>query len=122
MKPAIPSNRLVDSLATLIIAVVATVLALGSLQVGRHLVQAAGERAVRTALVQESDRIASQSMAELDERNGCRELRRIPFQYQTCVGLASLVADSLRVSVRIQPRNRLVGPDSVLFTIVRESQ
>lgn len=119
MPSILPSKRLVESTALPIIVVTATMLAFGLLHAGRRLVQAAGGRAIRTVLVQESDHIANQSMAELDKRNGCRASRRFPLPYQTCVELASLGADSVRMSVRVEPQNRLIASDSVRFTLVR---
>lgn len=119
MPPTVPSRLRVESLALPIIALTSTVLAFGTLHTGRRLIQDAGARTVRAALVQESDDLALLSLAELDQRNGCRALVQLPLPFQTCLGLASLSGDSVRVSVRIEPRNRLVHPDSVLFTVVR---
>ena len=114
-------TRLVEALALPIIAIVATALAFGALRLGRRAVQEVGTRAVRTMLVRESDQMASLSLLELDQRNGCHASGHFPFPYQSCFALASLPADSVRVSIRAEPRNRLIEPDSVVHTAVREA-
>ena len=122
MPPVAPSHWRTESLALPTIILTSALLAFSTLQTGRRLVQDAGKRAVRAALVRESDQIATQSLAVLDERNGCRASPQMPLPFTTCLALAWLGSDSMRVSVRIEPRNRLVGSDSVVFTVVRVSQ
>ena len=120
--PSLVPSRQVASLALPVIILTSALLAFSSLQTGRRLVQDAGARTLRAALVRESDQIATQSLAELDDRNGCRDWPQMPFPFQSCVALAMLGADSMRVSVRIEPRNRLLRTDSVVFTVVRVPQ
>jgi len=104
------------------IAVLSTVVAFGVLEGGRRIVQDAGERAVRNLLVRESDEIASQSMHELDQHNGCRSAGAFPLPYQRCIALTSLPLDSVRVTIRVEPRNRLIAPDSMRFSTARTAE
>jgi len=108
-----------DLLALVSIAIAATLIAFGLLQAGKRVVQDSGARVVRTTLINESDLVASQSVRELDQQNGCRSAGSFALPYERCVLLSSLANDSVAVVVRIDPRNRLIHADSVSFVLQR---
>lgn len=101
--------------ASVLVALGATTLSFILLGAGRRVVEVTGSRAMREALVRGSDQLAAQSLAELGRRTGCEATARAPFPYSLCVALSPLPVDSVRIVVRVEPRNRLIARDSVVF-------
>lgn len=122
MEPASVTTPRRDVLVLPAIAVLSTILAFGVLGGGRRIVRDAGERAVRDRLVRESDEIASRSVHELDQLNGCLSAGAFPLPYDRCIALTSLPMDSVQVTIRVEPRNRLIAPDSMRFSTVRTAE
>lgn len=101
------------------IPVLATVVAFGVLDAGRRLVKGEGTRAVRRTLVRESDQVVSRALGEIEQERGCRPVAGGGLRYRRCVAVTARGADTATVSIRIEPANRLVAPDSMRYVVAR---
>ncbi|MFN8571603.1 MAG: hypothetical protein U0132_06050 [Gemmatimonadaceae bacterium] len=98
------------------IGVGCTCLAFVTLQSGRELVVRVGSAALRRELVRESDRLAERSMTDVLHGTGCRESGSGEPAHRSCVFLSAMDG-TIRVALRVEPRNPLLLPDSAIFTL-----
>ncbi len=111
------ARRLPDVVVFTALAVACTCLSFGALSLGRGLVVSHATAALRSALVRESDLLAEGPVSQVLHSTGCHESEPGATAHRSCVFLSAVDRDSIRVALRLEPRSRLLLPDSAVFML-----